>query len=429
MARQLPIDELGRVLLLVAAANAFAIFEGLRPVVIVRVARSPADWSALFAASARVNLMMAALTLVVLVAARLSKLGAALPDGAFWALGASVPAFFTMMQFWSFLDAAADTVFTGMARGLGWTALYGSFAGLAVLGAGIREYAIALLAMHVVLALVFRHRLKRVRQSAVPQAPATPVPMRALLGPALNNVAFNVSAVTINLIDRAVVGATLGAAAAGRYAGPAELALRANGLVRAAVQVVLPWAARQSDRPGHREGLWLSATSLLLVVAGTACAIVLGMRDAVSLLLLGEAFRDAGDLLGLFSISVVTSVLGYACIVYLNAQGDFRTQRRLYSGAAVALVLGLLAAVRSGDLVVVAGTFLAARCADLLLVALVLRQCRPRDAAHFLALGVLVMAQLLLGWNERLPLAIALTVVDSWLLLRLWRRFGPSAHD
>lgn len=420
MARSLPVDDFGRVMLMVTATNAFAIFEGLRPVVIFRVARRDGDPSALFRATGRVNALMAGVTLACLVIAAIAGARTGLPGAAWLALAATVLVFFGVMQYWSFLDAEDDTIFTGLSRGVAWMLLYSTFAGLAAAQAGVAAFAVALLAMNLGLLLALRTRFVWLGLAARYRQPGADIGVRELLRPAIDNILFNLSAVTINLADRAAVGYGMGAARAGLYAGPSELMLRAGGLIRAAMQVVLPWAARQSEADGHRQRLWLAATTGALVTAGGLCVVVLATRGDLTALLLGERFRQTADLLGLFGIGVLVSALGYTSIAYLNARGDFRTQRRYYGWSALVLVIGVALAARSGELLPVALAFLLARGVDLLLVARVLKECAAADRRRFGVTGAALTAALVAAWFDA-PFAallglLAVVIVGARLL-------------
>lgn len=421
MARELSMVEFGRVLLLITATNAFAIFEGLRPVVIYRVAAKLDHYPSLFAGVARVNALMAALCIACLLSAVALDWTGETPTPALVLLGMTVLAFFASMQYWSFLDAAADTLFTGMVRGLGWIALYAAFAILAIAHCGLTAFAFSLLLMNSAQALIFRQRLHSCHALDTSDQKGTAPKLTALFRMAANNVAFNMSAVTINVADRAIIGTFLGAGPAGLYAGPSELAMRASGLVRSAVQVILPWAARQSEEPGHRERLWLKAVVTVLLVAGTACSGVLAFRHPLTHTLLGPGFESSGNLLGLLSLTVVTSALGYACIVYLNARGNFHLQRRLYSVAAVALVGGALYGATQADLSFVAKSFVVARSVDLILVVAILVKCKARDVILFLMMAATIIASLICAWYGQIAAVTLLTLVASLSLVYITR--------
>lgn len=408
LARQLSVPDFGRIVLLLTLVTAFAIFEGQRPVVIHRVAAGIGAAGALFHAAARINAAMVAVTLLCLaVGWELGNVGSR-ERASEIVLGLTVIAFFVAMQYWTFLDAEQHTVFTGVVRSVAWIVLYLCFCAAAWLGLGVVYYALSLLLMHILLTamLVVRFRSLGLSRKYSRQNWGEPGP--DLLAPALNNIVFNTCAVTINVADRAIVGSMLGVRAAGAYSGPSELALRAVGLVRAGVQVILPWAARLS--PSHQQRYWLLSVAAILLFTGTGAVVLLLWRDAIAALLLGEKFRSSGDLLGIFGIGIVTATLGYACIIQLNARGDFSTQRKLYAVGAVILIAGAFLGARDGSLLEVSLAFLAARCIDLALLAVLLRECKPRARRWFLVLSALVFLALIAAWELHGLAAVALLV-------------------
>lgn len=404
MARKLPVGDFGRILLLLTAVNAIAIFEGLRPVVIHRMAAGRESPHALFLATARINAVMVIITLACLILALLAGVGSDLSVIVDFILCATIIVFFIVMQYWTFLDAEQDTVFTGLSRAGCWTAIYISFIILASFGLDFAWYTFSIFLMHVVLAMILRARLIYqgfMNKYKYGDYDGTVEP---LFHQAANNIAFNISAVTINVADRAIVGAIMGAGSAGLYAGPSELALRAVGLIRAGVQVILPWAARLSAR--DQERYWSLGALLSLIFVGSGCAILLLVRNWVAVLFLGDAFRAAGDLLGLFGLGILSATLGYVCIIQLNARGDFLVQRRLYMAAAVLLIAGSIAGAFSGNLIHVAIAYLAARSVDLVLLALILYRLPTYIQRWFFSIGATLVLALVASWNGLIWLAI-----------------------
>lgn len=424
MARAMPIDRFGSVLLLLTLVTAFAVFEGQRPVVIQRVAAGQFPVPALFRESARINAVIAAgvaalfiLVAVVFPAAGIGQLELAI-------LVATIACFFGSSQYAMFLDAEQDTSFTGLARSACWIGLYVSLAILAALGAAIAAFGAAMLAMYLVLWAVLVMRYRTIRRAELNDAPS-PQLSTGLLAPALSNVLFNACAVTISLADRAIVSAAMGAGAAGRYAGPSELALRGLGLVRAAVQVVLPWAARL---PGQaQDTAWARATLVIAFVAGGVASIAILARDALVVLLLGEKFRLDGDLLGIFIAGAALSTLGYVAIVRLNARGNFSSQRNAYAVGAAILLIGAPLAAQTGNLVAVGTAFLLARSVDLWLLVENLRSCGGMPRALFLILLTtlaLATGAAFADW----PVATAVALSGAGVLaLLVQRRLQESA--
>ncbi|HRI91230.1 MAG TPA: hypothetical protein PLS93_06205 [Accumulibacter sp.] len=425
MARELPVDQFGRVLLLLTAVNAIAIFEGLRPVVIFRVAARVGDPSALFKAAYRVNTAMAGVALFCVAMAawliHLDQIGAI-----FWiAFAFTVAAFFVVVQYWSFLDAESDTVFTGIARGCNWILVYALFCALALLQAELSWFAAVMLVATLALAVALRWRFIRLGLNGRYVTGAASLPLSELLRSVANNIAFNVSAVTINVADRGVIAALMGAGPAGAYSGPSELALRAGGLVRAAMQVVLPWAARQSNEPGQRQRIWLVAMNFIGVAAASSTLPLILFRDQLAVLLLGTAFSEVGDLLGLFALGVIVSTVGYAAIAYLNARGDFNTQRRLYAWSAAALIVAATLAAYYGSLTLVATAFLLARSVDLVIAVKVLRECESADRRALIAMGIAYAAAVVAAWAGQAVLAAlagAAVLLGAAAHFRRWSR-------
>ncbi|WP_206520146.1 hypothetical protein [Altererythrobacter sp. BO-6] len=419
MARNMPVADFGRVLLLLTAVNAFAIFEGVRPVVIHRVAVGRESPHKLFRAAAQINAGMVGATLLCLLIAYLAGAGSDLPPLSDFFLAATAVAFFVMMQYWMFLDAEQDTVFTGLSRACGWTLLYLTFGILSELQADILWYILSLFLMHILLILALRIRFEKRGLVTKYRSLGSDDPIEPLLKAAINNIVFNVSAVTINVADRAIVGIVMGARSAGFYSGPSELALRANGLVRAGVQVILPWAARLSARDQDR--YWSFGAAASLVFVGSGCAILLLVRDWATALFLGPAFRMMGDLLGLFGLGIVASTLGYVCVVHLNARGDFRTQRQLYIGGAIVLLAGGIVGALSGNLTYVAIAYLTARSVDLVLLLLILKRLPTSIQRWFIAIGAVVFLALVAGWNGWAWSAAALLAATWALGWGFWR--------
>lgn len=424
MARNLPVAEFGKVLLLLTAVNGFAIFEGLRPVVIHRVAMTPESPRSLFQAAMKINVGMALVTLACLNLILWAGISNSLPPFSGVLLGAIAVAFFIVMQIWTFLDAEQETVFTGISRALCWTLLYTSFGIFALTNVSIVYYIVSLLAMHVLLLIIMAARFSKLGLSKKYIGHSDDLRVGSLLRPAISNIIFNVSAVTINVADRSLVGAIMGSRNAGFYAAPSELALRAVGLVRAATQVILPWAARLSDR--DQEKYWSFGTLLSAVVVGSGCVILLLMRESVAVLFLGEKFRSTSDLLGIFSLGILTSTIGYLCIAQLNSRGDFITQRRLYVAAATILVMGATTGAYMNSLTFVALSFLVARGVDLVLLLLLVRHQPIIVRSYFAAIAAILTLALVAGWCHWIWPAVVLLAVVGMIAFSFLRRMRSA---
>lgn len=418
LARVIAISDFGKVMLLLSMVTAIAIFEGQRPVIIHRVASGNASPPALFAASKRINVWMCGVCLCVLAGADLAGAATGLSSTAKLALYLTIPVFFSAIQYWIFLDAEQDTVFTGLARSSMWLIIYASFILTATLGLPLWGYALGILVAHAGLFVALRLRFDAL---SLPQKYASRRGTELAEGvwsPSISNIVFNACAVTINLADRAIIGATMGVAATGRYSGPSELCLRVTGLVRAGVLVILPWAARLS--PPNQQRYWVVLIALTMLSTGLGAVIVLLLREPIIAVVLGPAFAGTGDLFGLFVLGGVITTIGYGCIVQLNAQGDFTTQRVLYLAGAAVLVLGSLLGAHKGNLTIVAAAFLCARSVDLVILGMLVRKLPGDLQLRFFAITAALVAAIACAWvylTLAAAAAAAIACGSTYLLL------------
>lgn len=396
LARVIPISDFGKVMLLLSMVTAIAIFEGQRPVIIHRVASGSASPPALFAASRRINIWMCAASLCVLAGADLAGAATGLSLIARLAVYLTIPVFFGAIQYWIFLDAEQDTIFTGLARSAMWLIIYACFALSAAFGLPLGGYALGILLAHVGLLSALRLRFDALSLTEKYATRRGTELAKGVWSPSISNIVFNACAVTINLADRAIIGATMGVAATGRYSGPSELCLRVTGLVRAGVVVILPWAARLS--PSNQQRYWVVLTSLTMLATGLGAVAVLLLREPIIAFVLGPAFAGTGDLFGLFALGGVITTIGYGCIVQLNAQGDFTTQRVLYVAGAVVLVLGSLLGALEGDLTIVAVAFLCARSVDLVILCLLVRKLSSDLQLRFFVVTAALVVAIACAW-------------------------------
>lgn len=426
MARELSVDVFGQVVLLLTAVNALAILEGLRPIIVFRVTKFPSERRMLFRTSAIVNAIMASVVLGLLAVVSFGGWSRGTPPATLATLAATVVFFFAVMHYWCFLDAELEMVFTSVARSAAWTGLYGAFTLLAVSGFGVTAFAVALLLMYVVTAAAMAMRFYTVVPRSRYAAVHSSVPLRNILAEASSNILFNIFAVIINTADRAVIAFSLGTARAGMYAGPSELTLRSAALVRAAMQVVLPWAVRQSEAAGHRQRLWLSAQIAVVTLSLPVTALVFVLREPLAVLLLGERFRTSGDLLALFVLATVISTLGYINMAYLNARGDFVTQRRYYGWAAAVLLGGAAYGASIGSLVLIACAFVIARCVDPLIGWRILAECGRPQRARAAAIAAGTIAALGLAWAQHSFGSAVAVVATLALAYRAWRQLESN---
>jgi PST family polysaccharide transporter len=414
LARLLSVEEFGRIAILLAVANAIAIFEGLRPVVVYEVANSRLSWDALFLAARRITFVTAGLLglAAFIVTGGVSAIGFSWIESL--VAGFMVCAFFGAVFFWSFLDADGETAFSGGVRGLAWICLYASFVLLAMLGSSFSSYLVALTVMNAVLAVVYRQRL--LGRHVLPDwRSVSPDAVALLLRPALQNVATNVSAVTISISDRLVIGTMLGAGPAGLYSGASEFATKPTALLRAVAQVLYPRAALLATQPPMLDRAWRLLTTFAVLLAFSGTTVVILLREALVTILLGDRYAPAAGVFAILCAAFTMSVMGYAAVIYLNARGDFTTQRRLYGIAAVAMLFALIVVTPRWGVEGVAWTYFAARSVDVVMYAMIVGEQPASDSGRLLGMlcaGVLACA---LAWRGHALLTFGALLL-AWLL-------------
>jgi O-antigen/teichoic acid export membrane protein len=414
MARYLPVEQFGRIAVLLATVNAVGVLEGLRPVVILHAHSAEVPWHALYGDARRIALATSGLVFAVAFVAGVAIKHFGLSVWESLIVACTMMLFFSIALYWAFLDADGEAAFTGAWRGALWVVTYAVFAGLAWFGAPFMAYLLVLLAMNATLAAIYYNRLSRTRDlgGARPSGRG----LAWLYRLAFENVRLNVSAVTIGVSDRLAIGATLGTTQAALYSAPYEFATKPVALVRSLAQVLYPGAVRLSKQIDSIDRHWVHITAPIVLLSITGCALVVCFRHGVVSLLLGQKYVDSADVFGILALSFWMVTFGYAANVYLNSHGDFVTQRRFYDLGAGAMLLGVLPAVHFGGIEGVACLYALVRCVDLALGVLVWRRAVPgRWHARATWVGVAVTVTFVAAWMQLTGVMLS-AVGASWLL-------------
>jgi O-antigen/teichoic acid export membrane protein len=426
MARNLSVADFGRVAILLVVVNAIAVFEGLRPVIIYHLAHGQISSRELYAGGHRIAAIVggAAALGVFAVLSLVSRFQISISEAAI--VAGAVLVFFPTAIFWGFLDGVYDTAFTGVVRAVGWICAYSLFIVLALVGAPFIAYAAVLLAMNCGLLLAFY--LRNRAHGAPLRAKPTRSVVRELWRLGFDNIALNVSAVTMGTADRLIIGTVAGPTAVGLYSGPYELATKPIAFVRAIAQVLGPVAARRVAATGAVGPEWAIALVTSTATAVTGCAGVIAWREAVVLLILGRRYLTASDVFGLLVLAFPMVVAGFNANVSLNARGDFRTQRSYYAVAAALMVVTLWAGVRQFGVAGAAFIYLATRSVDLALTLRVVRtEARSLWSSRGAALAASMAAALALGWFHAIG-AMLCAIGIMWLLVLTSVRAGRLAR-
>lgn len=416
MARWMSLDAFGFVMVLLIAFNAIAALDGLRPVVVYEASNTPHGKRALASASLRAAIGLAtcvgAAATLICAAVALDRLG--------WigtiAFAAALALYFPISVYWGLLDAQGRTAFTGVARSVAWSAIYCTFVALAVTQAPIALYAVGLAAMNAGLLVVFRQQLRGVVESGDP-GNGSAITGR-LMRQALNNVSFNLSALVLGSIDRLALAAVNGMTSVGLYSGPYELATKPSALFRVVTLVLFPEAARRHAGGDNLACSWARGTALTFWLVSVAVAVAVALRDELIIFVLGAKFAEAADAFGMLMIGFSLVVLGYACGIVLNAQGNFSLQRTCYGATALATAAAAWPLVSIG-LLGAAVLYLLSRLVDpvLLYFSARLVNALPRPSTALLICGGHV-GLMLAAWTGGFLAAVALAALFAWALRR-----------
>lgn len=394
LARRLPVENFGTVSVSLMVANAVAVFDGVRPVVVFEATRANISLSALHASVTRLFMWTAAIATFVTLAVAASLWRDQIGMAGLALLGLTVFLYFPAACNWGFLDARNDTVFTGIARSAAWVTVYVVFILLAFVSVNPVWYLVPLAGMNAILALAYRLRLGVLPTIAGARAPSS----RELLRRSMDNLGVNIAATTIGTIDRVVLSAVAGMRDVGLYSAQFELSTKPSALLRVANSVLFPAAAAI-----HADGRSLTVPWLRMTLAGSqalvaAAAVAISLRQEIIALLLGPEYARYSDVFGFLMIALALQFFGYACPVLLNARGDFALQRRLYLVAAVAMAASAVPVTSSFGIVGLAALYLAVRSVDLVMFFMTLRSASVKPKAgplwiHFaIATSTLMMA-------------------------------------
>lgn len=370
LARALPVEAFGTVSIALMVANAVAGFDAVRPVIVYLATRRDMPLASLhrraFGLLVSMGIVAAALTFALASALWSEEIGLA----GTLLLASAVFLYFPAACDWGFLDARNDTLYTGMARSIGWMAVYASYMSIAPFSARASHYVLPLLVMNA--GLVFAYRLRLGRIANAPATRAVPT-KREILRHSLDNLWLNAAATVLGTVDRVVLSAVSGMQGVGLYSAQYELATKPSALLRVASSVLFPAAARSHAAGEGVIDAWLRLTLLAALVLAVPLMVAIGARERVIGILLGKAYAPHADVFGILLMAFWLQLLGYASAVLLNAQGNFSLQRRCYVWAAAAMLVAVVPVVREFGIVGLALLYLFVRGVDVVLFVSTLR--------------------------------------------------------
>jgi O-antigen/teichoic acid export membrane protein len=292
------------------------------------------------------------------------------------------------------------------ARNTAWAAAFLASAGLCFVTRGPLAWAWPLAVANLVVLAIYRHWNRGTR---LPLAALTEPRRawqrldRASRGTIGDLLVFSLAGTGLAVLDRVLLRA-FAPESLGAWSAHADLASRIALFGTALSAVVYPQFARvqAEQRPGAAEQALLRLSTWAFVGWSAAlCALAVLQRPLLALLL-GSDYAAGPSWFALLLPCALLQLPGFLLTPWQRARGDFRTQRRAYTCAAViALLVGLWAVPTHGA----AGallTCLAARTAEVLMIAHELRVLGSRGPG-------------------RLRLACALLLLVTLTALSLWQ--------
>jgi O-antigen/teichoic acid export membrane protein len=419
LARRLPVEVFGTVSIALMVANAVAVFDGVRPVVIFEATRQNAAIASLHRTVWRLFVAIGSFATLVTLALAFALWREELGTTGVLLLSLVVFLYFPAACNWGFLDARQDTAFTGLVRSVAWLGVYGSFIAITLVSDRPTAYLVPLVAMNGALALAYAWRLGRVPPNAPGSCAAS---VRDILARSLDNLGVNVAATTIGTFDRVVLSAVGGMHGVGLYSAQYELSTKPAALLRVANTVLLPAAADMQARGRPVEAAWLRVTLAGSLVLAAVAAMAVALRTEIIGLLLGPAYAPHADVFGLLVMALVLQFFGYACPVLLNARGNFSLQRSLYLVAAALMVVAAVPVARTYGIVGLAALYLVVRGVDVaLLIATIVTTRMRLSPAVLAAHGTLMAVTMMVAWTGRLVPTLAASALCGAVAFAMMR--------
>lgn len=417
LARHLPVVMFGAVGLAVLVMNSIAAFDGLRPVIILRLAPTAERDQDLF-----LSALVYSAIIGVLVgggAALFARYGFGFDWASAIMLGGASFLHFVASAVGSFLDAVGDTAYTGVARSIGWCLVYLSFMGLAVTNVELAGYLAALVLFQILLVALYAHRMWR--QGGLPVGPSglTFGKIASVASESANMIGFNLAALVLGVADRLAVNLAMGSRAYGLYSGAYDLAVRPTVLFRVVATVSLPEMVQRG--PLSLIGRWWRMLLITFWVTSLAAVVIATFNETLIVFALGGAFRVSATSFALLAATLPLFALSYFGAVLCQATGELKLQRQIFTYGAIAIVLVLPPLTLRFGLEGAAASVLLARLVDPALIAALLgrHSVRLPYGKCFMALTLYGAAVLFAVADWTLPsligcLGLSLVIIDLW---------------
>lgn len=363
LAHLLPVEQFGKVSVLLLAFNLTSTFDAVRPVTIYfanRYAGHPQEtFASIFWLNAGIGSTLGLALIFIAFVSPLEILG----RGELMCLAGIFVLAFLQSAYWGWADAHGLAARTALIRALIMIVVYIAFVLLATSGKGGVEYALVLLAATAV-TLSACWWICRTNQLAIGASRPNQLIMRSIGAEVRRCMQFNLATLVLATTDRLAIYAINGSRMLGIYSGHFDLATKPMALMRAVQSALNPHLTHAVAKKEDIFPIVGVTTKMLFGALSLAVWAVMLFRESLTRVLLGPDYVAHADVFAVVVLAQCFVLLGYSSTLLLNSIGDFRAQRTYYSYAAVTMVLLVVPTTYVVGLTGVAVVYLVVRAVD-----------------------------------------------------------------
>lgn len=418
LARLLPVDQFGRVSVLLLIFNLTSTFDAVRPVTIFFANRhrdrARETFASIFWIDAAIGGSLALSILCLAFAVPIDLLG----RSELVCIAGVFMLFFLHSAYWGWADAHGLVASTALVRGLGMSGVYLIFVVLAANESQGLGYALALLVAAALMLFATWWVCRSHRLVTRAQRPSSQM-MKLIAIEVRRSMQFNLATLVLATTDRLAVYTVSGSQALGIYSGHFDLATKPMALVRAAQAATNPHATQAAARNEDIFPVIATTTKFLFLALSGGVWTAIMLREWVTNTLLGPHYSQHADVFAILILAQCFVLFGYSSALLLNASGNFLAQKRYYSAAAVTMLAFAFPAMQVGGLIAISITYLIVRLVDVgLLLSATRALGRRMLLGRALLAGGLWLSASAAAWTQSAILCVAFSAA---LLVLLWR--------
>jgi O-antigen/teichoic acid export membrane protein len=412
LAHLLPVEQFGKVSILLLAFNLTSTFDAVRPVTIYFANRYVNQPQETFACIFWLNAGIGGTLAVALTGVAFATSIEILQRGEVMCLAGVFLLALLHSAYWGWADAHGLVAGTALIRSLTLIVVYVAF---------------VLAATAVMLTSCWW--LCHSRQLATGVSRPNSSIMKAIGAEVRRSMQFNIATLILATTDRLAIYSISGSRMLGIYSGHFDLATKPMALLRAVQSALNPHLTRAVADNKDIFPLVASATKVLFGALSVVVWIAVFFRESITRVLLGSDYVSHAEVFAAVVLAQCFVLLGYSSNLFLNSSGDFRVQKTYYSFAAVAMLLLVVPATYMVGLTGVAIVYLVVRTVDVgLLRAAVRTLGRDAITPKIVLTAVTWCGAGLSAWLQLPGACLAFSTLH---LVMLWcfRLTRPSACD